>query len=1381
MAKQAINVGTTANDKKGDSLRAAFVKVNANFTELYTALGINADGNLNIGAFEFTGSVMSTTDSSAIVIDQAATITSNLSVGGDILPQTANGGDLGSSTLPWRSLYVSNNTIYIGGTSVGVDSQGNLLVGGQSIADVGTAAWNSITGKPTFATVATTGAYADLTGRPTSFNSLVTGAYSVNLESGGVLRANVQGIVSDNQLAVEGSTLISIQTLDGPYLQLFNQGATKEIDLVLYDGESFPTWKFDTNRTLTLPNDSGIKSATNIDITIDTPDSSTFNWRFGADGALTFPDGTSQSTAGGGGGSTLVNGANTVSLGSTGILTFPNGLLKIAGNKIRNVNESVGLVLGSEIEVTVDKTVISNGLTDIEGSSNQHIFEVGSTRIFSAYQVVNSLSEGGPSLTGQQLTELTSTGFQIGFRVINDPGGESEPLTSFSGWTFGTVGQSQAITFPDGTIQTTAPESFSFSVAADDSTQRAVSNNELVKFIGAGGVTTASDAEGNITINYVQGDIRSEGNINIDINLSDSTLRRWQFGEDGNLTFPDGTNYAGKDITLPQTLTGTTNKVSWNFSDAMIGNSTTSLEWNLLSSTFSEFLIGTSSAATPFYFNFDGSGQTLGTIDNGGIFGGGKLTFGSTAGNNAGDANAIELKASNGDVYLTSTESVKITVDASDSSARVWLFDPTGNLTLPQGGNISEGGGLTGAIRLTPSGGANANQALLIYPTGFAEGDHLHLTTGGGATELYLGDDYHYVKLVDGGNVEVKATTANFSDTAAWTFGTDGSLASDDEFIIKAPNGVPTSVYNYSGGGGWNSPPYTNLATTTNGSGTGLTVNVSTAVGGYIDINAITINTPGTGYKTGDLITITNENSLTGTFVVGVAGTNSWAFGTNGSLTLPIGVSIDSSVSPLYPKIIADSGKLFSVQGQGSTGSAALAWSLNPNTDTQYAAVGVNRGGGDDLAKVVLTAGNTTATLKVWKFDQTGAFTFPDGTIQTTAAAPAFSFSVAADDSTQRAISNNELIKFIGAGTVTTASDAEGNITITGSGGSTLVNGAYTASLGNTGVFTLPRMAIGDSAGATSQGLDAVAVGIFAGNTTQGTYAVAVGTNAGKTTQGQQSVAIGHDTGYENQGQYATAVGHNAATFNQGNFAVAIGHNAGYQDQGANSVAIGHYAGGASQGANSIILNATGAQLNQTTANTFTVAPIRNIVGTSGVLHYDASTKEVSYSNSVTAETFNTDQITIVGNRLVATLTNANIELEGNGVGGVVINTIAEATTDSTSRAVGYLGLPQASSNLTQTLTIAESGKHVYISTAGQTITIPAASSVPYRVGTTITFIAGPSATTVTIAITSDTMYLAGTGTTGSRTLAAHGMATAVKVSGQSSAGVWYINGTGLT
>ena len=133
MAKQNINVGATANDRSGDSLRSAFQKINSNFTELYTALGLNTDTNLNLGAFEFTGSTMSTTDSSSIVIDQATTISSNLTVGGDILPYLANGGNLGSSSNPWHSLYVSNNTIYIGGNAISIDGNGELTLNNNRI------------------------------------------------------------------------------------------------------------------------------------------------------------------------------------------------------------------------------------------------------------------------------------------------------------------------------------------------------------------------------------------------------------------------------------------------------------------------------------------------------------------------------------------------------------------------------------------------------------------------------------------------------------------------------------------------------------------------------------------------------------------------------------------------------------------------------------------------------------------------------------------------------------------------------------------------------------------------------------------------------------------------------------------------------------------------------------------------------------------------------------------------------------------------------------------------------------------------------------------------------------------------------------------------
>jgi len=45
MAKQTINIGTTANDGTGDPIRSAFDKTNDNFTELYDGAGV-ADGSV---------------------------------------------------------------------------------------------------------------------------------------------------------------------------------------------------------------------------------------------------------------------------------------------------------------------------------------------------------------------------------------------------------------------------------------------------------------------------------------------------------------------------------------------------------------------------------------------------------------------------------------------------------------------------------------------------------------------------------------------------------------------------------------------------------------------------------------------------------------------------------------------------------------------------------------------------------------------------------------------------------------------------------------------------------------------------------------------------------------------------------------------------------------------------------------------------------------------------------------------------------------------------------------------------------------------------------------------------------------------------------------
>lgn len=84
---------------------------------------------------------------------------------------------------------------------------------------------------------------------------------------------------------------------------------------------------------------------------------------------------------------------------------------------------------------------------------------------------------------------------------------------------------------------------------------------------------------------------------------------------------------------------------------------------------------------------------------------------------------------------------------------------------------------------------------------------------------------------------------------------------------------------------------------------------------------------------------------------------------------------------------------------------------------------------------------------------------------------------------------------------------------------------------------------------------------------------------------------------------------------------------------------------------------------------------------------------------------------------------------------------------------------------------------HPAADTTARTWTIPANSSVAYPVGTSLTFINQNAAGVLTLAITTDTMRLASAGTTGSRTLAANGMATAVKITSTE----WIISGVGLT
>ena len=90
---------------------------------------------------------------------------------------------------------------------------------------------------------------------------------------------------------------------------------------------------------------------------------------------------------------------------------------------------------------------------------------------------------------------------------------------------------------------------------------------------------------------------------------------------------------------------------------------------------------------------------------------------------------------------------------------------------------------------------------------------------------------------------------------------------------------------------------------------------------------------------------------------------------------------------------------------------------------------------------------------------------------------------------------------------------------------------------------------------------------------------------------------------------------------------------------------------------------------------------------------------------------------------------------------------------------VGFRGTPQITAT-TRTLGLTDAGKQI---AATGTVTIPANASVAFPIGTAIV-IYNNSASPTSIAITTDTLRLAGTATTGTRTLAQRGLATCVKV-----------------
>ena len=471
--------------------------------------------------------------------------------------------------------------------------------------------------------------------------------------------------------------------------------------------------------------------------------------------------------------------------------------------------------------------------------------------------------------------------------------------------------------------------------------------------------------------------------------------------------------------------------------------------------------------------------------------------------------------------------------------------------------------------------GASDNIATLLYnSTGNVWTTNIGVSAVGNVTAPYFIGNGSTLTSIAGANVSGTVANATYATTAgsATTAGT----------VTTAAQGNITSV---------------GVLTSLSATGNVTAGNVLTSA----EVIASGVIQTGTGFSTGGYLSVNGSTDLHDTNIIGNLSVNTIRSDDSTIVLIQDGVEIDGDA------VVNGNVTGAYILGNGSQLTGLPAIYGNANVTALLSNLGSN---------VISGTGNITTTANV-----SGAYVKGNGSALTNLPAPVVTQDIASTGAMSIMLYDGN-IKYNNYATVEPSS---GNI----AGGNISTTGKVTAGNVSTGVITLTNgavirdnagdsVAFGQNAGATGQGEVAVAIGYYAGNTAQGNAAVAVGAGAGTNTQGVHAVAVGTDSG--------------ATT--QGNRAVAIGYLAGSNAQGTAAVAIGYYAGELNQGNNSIIINATDTSLQQTTANTFTVAPVRNDVANIGnVMFYNTTSKEITYGNV----------ISVAGNVTGGNLTTAGI------------------------------------------------------------------------------------------------------------------------------------------
>ena len=274
MAKQVINIGTTANDGTGDPLRSAFDKVNDNFTELYT------DDAGDVNSITATAPIVRDSATGAVTISLAnAGVTfakvQNVAANSLLVRDANSSGVLTEKALATTQILIGDGTgmtaaalsgdatmtnagvVSIGTNKVITDKILNSNVTTAKIADDAVTAdklANSINSEITANTAKVTNA---------THTGDVTGATALTIASNAVTTAKIlNDNITHDKLENRYTAAVTISTLTGAYTLDWSTGAVFVMSGSLSGAIEFDFTNFKAGQTIDIYNLTGAQTIT---------------------------------------------------------------------------------------------------------------------------------------------------------------------------------------------------------------------------------------------------------------------------------------------------------------------------------------------------------------------------------------------------------------------------------------------------------------------------------------------------------------------------------------------------------------------------------------------------------------------------------------------------------------------------------------------------------------------------------------------------------------------------------------------------------------------------------------------------------------------------------------------------------------------------------------------------------------------------------------------------------------------------------------------------------------------------------------------------------------------------------------------------------------